>query len=77
MRFNPMQFGSFAPQIHREGVLYKVPVNECASRTGLEVSFECDRCLFFCEGEVGDEKPRAKLGSVCGTAFVVGFKPLA
>ena len=57
--------------------LHKVPVDECASRTRLEVFFKCDRCLFFCEGEVSNEKPRAKLGSMWGTTFVVRFKPLA
>jgi hypothetical protein len=69
-------FCKFSPEKHRQ-TLAKVSIDERAPRTRFEISFKCDRGLFFCKGEVSDKKPRAKLGSMWGTTFVVRFKPLA
>jgi hypothetical protein len=76
VRFNPAEFCKFSPEKHR-WTLEKVPVDECASRTGLEVSFKCDRGLFFCESNIGRERPRPKLRCMWRATFIMLLKPLS
>jgi len=57
--------------------LKKVPINECASRTGIEVLFESERRLFVRKSEVCDQKPRAKFSGVRRPTLVMCFEPTA
>jgi hypothetical protein len=54
-----------------------VTVDECASRTGFEISFKCDRGLFVRKSDIGQESPRPKLRCMWRTTFIMFFKPLS
>ena len=57
--------------------LKKVPINECASRTGLEILFESESRLFVRKSEVCDQKPRAKFSGVRRPTLVMCLEPTA
>jgi hypothetical protein len=57
--------------------LKKVPIDEYASRSRLQVLFERDRRFPFFKGKIRDEKPRAKLGRMWRAPFIVMSKSLS